>query len=243
MASMVERQHLSLFNPDYSLIPIKSICNKDLIFQFKNDQKMTLIKLIDYLINKEKYKFYESGIYYENTTDFTFKLYQDHLASEPDVSNPATSDRLTEEQLNDPKFVKQIIAEKQYLQLVCKTKDLSCKYTEADFTQKNESYKEIYVKTLTGKQISLFCDIENMTASDLKCGILLKEGIPCDQQRVIHKGKQLEDNKLLSHYEICEKSIIHLVLRLRGGMFNEVSGRDGDYSELKSCIINIEDDF
>jgi hypothetical protein len=225
MASMVESSHSLLpwlSNPDYSLIPIKSICNKDLVFRFKKDRQITAKKLIDYLINKEKYKFYESGIYYENTSDFTFRL--DH-------------NLLTDEQLNDPDFVKQIAT----MQLSRK-QDESCKYTIADFTQKNESYKEIYVRTLTGKEILLFCDIENMTVSDLKCGILLNEGIPCDQQRVIYLGKQLEDDKLLSHYNICEKSIIHLVLRLRGGMFNEVSGRDGDYSELKSCIIDIEDD-
>lgn len=101
---------------------------------------------------------------------------------------------------------------------------------------------QIFCKDMFGR---LHClDVkQNFTLGDVKILINHNNNIPIDQQRIIFRGTQLDDdNYTLDQYNIPPLGTLHLVLRLRGGMYHETSGRCGNYGDLESNIFAIKAD-
>uniref|UniRef100_A0A0G4HA08 Ubiquitin-like domain-containing protein n=1 Tax=Chromera velia CCMP2878 TaxID=1169474 RepID=A0A0G4HA08_9ALVE len=86
---------------------------------------------------------------------------------------------------------------------------------------------QLFVKTLWGDTITIDFPRDS-SVDELKSRVQESAKIPIDQQRLIFAGKQLEEERTLSFYKIGHEDTLHLVLRLRGGMFHETSGMQGE---------------
>ena len=84
---------------------------------------------------------------------------------------------------------------------------------------------EVTVVTLTGRVLTLnIRPFDNVLR--IKQQIYEQDGLLLDQQRLVFNGKRLEDNTFIHEYGLHVNARIHLILRLRGGMFHVSSSRN-----------------
>ena len=79
------------------------------------------------------------------------------------------------------------------------------------------SLHTIYIRTLTGKNLVMEEIDGETTVYGLKQMIQDREGIPPDLQRLIFRGKLMDDERTLADYEVQNEATIHLILRCGPG--------------------------
>ncbi|KAG6541089.1 hypothetical protein Mapa_017528 [Marchantia paleacea] len=89
---------------------------------------------------------------------------------------------------------------------------------------------QIFVKTLSG---TIALDVQSGDTIDrARAKFQNKKGISSYEQRLVYGGKQLEDAKTLSDYNIQEESTLDLLWRLRGGTMIKVKTLTGKEIEI-----------
>ena len=73
---------------------------------------------------------------------------------------------------------------------------------------------QIFVKSMDGSTYDVTIGASN-TVDQLK-SFLAQQGLPVDQQRLVFAGRQIEDGRTMSDYNIIEGSTVHMILKLRG---------------------------
>lgn len=78
------------------------------------------------------------------------------------------------------------------------------------------NHVQVLVKTLTGRRIPFQVQLTD-TIQSFQLQIRDRIGIAVNSQRLLFSGKQLEDGRTLSDYNIKKDSLIMMVVRLLGG--------------------------
>lgn len=75
---------------------------------------------------------------------------------------------------------------------------------------------QLLAKTINGRTFVLEVEPSD-TVKKLKQMIEDADGIPWQAQRLVFGGKQMEDPRTLSDYQLAEGYCVHVILRLKGG--------------------------
>jgi hypothetical protein len=107
----------------------------------------------------------------------------------------------------------------------------------------NESIiSQLFVKGIDGKTTTIdnLYDLpSNISSEYINVCIEDRLNIPVKQQRIIYQGRQIQKRTTCDEYKITNHVTLHLVIRLCGGMYDETSGRDGNYEVLKTCLFSV----
>ena len=208
------------FEPNDRIICMSTITKKKAIINYKQGMQ-TINTILKAFMDYQVYRYFDinSGNYITDYTKFDIVV----------------NDKIVPSEMKEDPSVLDTYAE-QYTPLSI---TYMYKPYEAKFAPKSVGTDTLLVKTLTGKNITINCDIKSDTVGMFKTFISMSEGFPEDHQRVIYNGRQLEDNKLLFDYNIKDNDVLHLILRLRGGMYREESGRSGSYTELDTIFFTL----
>ncbi|KAL0711996.1 hypothetical protein Bca4012_018974 [Brassica carinata] len=82
-------------------------------------------------------------------------------------------------------------------------------------TRSESTRLQLFVRMMSGGKTIVIQADKNDTVETLQSRIEVKTKIPVNEQRLIYKGKQLQDERSLSYYSIEQDSSLHLVGRMR----------------------------
>jgi ubiquitin-like protein Nedd8 len=94
----------------------------------------------------------------------------------------------------------------------------------------------VFVKKPSGPSIRIDGISIYNTVRDLKDRVFDAEGTAPRAQRILFNGKRLIDGTTLRTCGITESAVVHMVLALRGGMFDVSSGRAGLEKISGECV-------
>jgi hypothetical protein len=231
-------QVLSTESMEWKRIILQTLDRKKITLDYNKPKSFDDIKR--FLIDKIHYKFWDNGGYSNDMSQMTFQ-FDNYVIMD---GSSQSSLQFVPSELNTATDLVDAIAESNTMIKLIRKTDLMNIKTEkkiADLEKFKNKDIAFNIITLNNHIIPVSCDLDDdITVEEVKYYIHDKMGTPIDIQRLIFEGKQLEDDKLLSHYNIITNSKLHLILRLRGGMLNEVSGKDGDYEQLKDIHYYME---
>jgi large subunit ribosomal protein L40e len=211
------------------VISVITLNNKQLLFKYTIGTK-TLDDVMNAIIYKIQYKPHSS----ENFTANQMKFIVNDFCWPDDYLDHTNKYEL----LNNTNNLK-LVMEKDLCHYITRPiikKKLDKKY-------ENSEPFQLMGRFLTGKYITLNVTLTD-TIYDLKEKINEKEGIQPQHQNIIFGGNVFEDDKYLYECDINKNTYtsFHVITRLRGGMYMEVSGKNGDYKPLNNIFYDLDTD-